>query len=104
MKWVFAFGEVSRIAPGVRLNIGKKGSSLSVGKKGATLNFSEKGTRATVGIPGSGISYSETLGKRNSASTDQAASEPSIGSKNFRLADRYFRHLGYLYHGDLIIS
>lgn len=70
-----------KIAPGVRLNIGKKGSSLSVGKKGATLNFSEKGTRATVGIPGSGISYSETLGKRNSSSTDQAASEPSIGVK-----------------------
>jgi len=69
-----------KIAPGVRLNIGKKGSSISVGRKGATVNLSNKGTRATVGIPGSGISYTETIGKRREE-TSQGSSEPSIGSK-----------------------
>lgn len=33
-------------------------SSLSVGKRGATVNLGKKGTRGTVGVPGSGLSYS----------------------------------------------
>ena len=47
-----------KIIPGVRLNLGKKGASVSVGGRGATVNISKKGTRTTVGIPGSGISHS----------------------------------------------
>lgn len=49
-----------RIAPGLRLNITKTGiSSLSVGGKGLTYNIGRKGTRATGGLPGTGLSYSE---------------------------------------------
>lgn len=55
----FNFKKSFKIAPGVRLNVGKKGiSSLSVGGKGARLNIGKKGTRTTVGIPKTGISYS----------------------------------------------
>ncbi|MBP2281035.1 hypothetical protein H4W00_001848 [Psychrobacter sp. PL19] len=55
----FRFRKSIRIAPGVRINLTKKGvSSLSVGKRGATVNLGKKGTRGTVGIPGSGLSYS----------------------------------------------
>ncbi len=47
-----------KIAPGVKLNITKKGvSSVSVGKRGASLNINKSGSRATFGIPGSGLSY-----------------------------------------------
>lgn len=47
-----------RILPGVRLNISKRGiSSLSVGRRGLTLNVGRKGTKETIGLPGSGISY-----------------------------------------------
>jgi ATP-dependent Zn protease len=53
------FRKSIKIAPGVRINLTKKGiSSLSVGKRGATVNVGKKGTRGTVGIPGSGLSYS----------------------------------------------
>lgn len=55
----FRFRKSIKIAPGVRINISKKGlSSLSVGRPGATVNINKKGTRTTLGIPGSGLSHS----------------------------------------------
>lgn len=55
----FRFRKSIKLAPGVKLNIGKKGvSSLSVGKNGARVNISKKGTKSTVGLPGTGLSYS----------------------------------------------
>jgi hypothetical protein len=56
----FRFRRSVRIAKGVRLNFGARGTSVSVGGRGVTVNFSRRGTRTTVGIPGTGISYSET--------------------------------------------
>jgi len=53
-----------KVAPGVHLNISKSGISTSVGKRGSTVNFSSKGTRVTTGIPGTGISHSQMVGKR----------------------------------------
>lgn len=55
------------ILPGLTLNFGKRGTSVTVGKRGASLNFSKRGTYANVGIPGTGISYREQLSKPNSA-------------------------------------
>lgn len=47
------------LLPGVRLNISKQGiSSLSIGGKGLTYNIGKKGSRATGGLPGTGLSYS----------------------------------------------
>jgi hypothetical protein len=47
-----------RIAPGVRLNMGKSGfTSLSVGGRGATLNLGKRGVTSTVSLPGTGLSY-----------------------------------------------
>jgi hypothetical protein len=57
----FRFRRSLRLAPGVRINLSKTGASLSLGRRGATLNFSGRGTTATVGLPGSGLSYSEML-------------------------------------------
>lgn len=55
----FRFRKSIKLAPGVKLNIGKKGiSSLSVGKNGARVNISKKGTRTTIGLPGTGLSHS----------------------------------------------
>ncbi len=56
MGW--RFRKSFKIAPGVRWNIGKRGSSFSFGGKGLTVNVGKKGTRTTVGIPGTGLSYS----------------------------------------------
>lgn len=51
-----------RLLPGVRINFSKSGASLSLGGKGLTYNIGSKRNRATVGIPGSGLSYSKTMG------------------------------------------
>lgn len=50
--------------PGVRVNLSKGGMSLSVGRKGFTLNFSKQGVRQTTGLPGSGISHTSYLFKK----------------------------------------
>ncbi|MEI7111219.1 DUF4236 domain-containing protein [Serratia sp. TMDUHS_CL] len=51
------FRQTFTLFPGVRLNIGKRGISASIGVPGATVNVGQKGVRATVGLPGSGLSY-----------------------------------------------
>lgn len=53
------FNKRIKICKGVSVNLGKKGASLSVGTKGYRKTFSKNGTRTTVGIPGSGISYTD---------------------------------------------
>jgi hypothetical protein len=44
------------VVPGVTLNIGKRGMSTSVGLRGAHVTFGN-GVRTTMGIPGTGLSY-----------------------------------------------
>ncbi|MFQ9692188.1 MAG: DUF4236 domain-containing protein [Klebsiella michiganensis] len=51
------FRQTFTLFPGVRLNIGKRGISASIGVHGATVNVGKKGLRATVGLPGTGLSY-----------------------------------------------
>ena len=56
----FRFRKGVKIAPGIRLNITKRGiNSLTLGGKGISYNIGKKGTRATGGLPGSGMSYSQ---------------------------------------------
>ena len=50
-----------RLLPGVRLNIGTRSMSVTVGRPGATVNFSNRGTYGNVGVPGTGISIRERL-------------------------------------------
>lgn len=51
------FRQTFTLFPGVRVNVGKRGISASIGIPGATLNVGKKGIRATLGLPCSGISY-----------------------------------------------
>jgi putative peptidoglycan binding protein/uncharacterized protein DUF4236 len=44
----------------VRLNLSGSGVSLGLGPRGANVNISKRGVRTTVGIAGSGLSWSET--------------------------------------------
>lgn len=59
------FRKSFKVAPGVRINLGKKGVGMSVGGKGFRYSVSPTGRRtSTIGIPGTGISYSTTSHKR----------------------------------------
>lgn len=69
-----AFGLRKRIkiASGLHLNIGKKGTSFSVGRPGASVNIGGKrGSRATVGLPGTGLSYSSKLSSKSPETESQ---------------------------------
>jgi len=57
-----------RIAPGIRVNLGKSGLSLSGGMRGARVTIGGRGARGTVGAPGTGMSYSATSGNGSGGS------------------------------------
>jgi len=53
----FRFRRTVRIAPGVRLNFSKRGTSMSLGGHGVTENISKRGRRTTYSVRGTGMSY-----------------------------------------------
>lgn len=69
----FRFRRSFQVFPGLRYNLSKTGGSVSIGHPGATINLRGDRIRATMGIPGSGLSYSETTRLR-----DRTAVLPAI--------------------------
>lgn len=68
----FRFRKSIKIFPGLKINFNKKSSSVTFGSKGAHYTISSSGKRTgTVGIPGTGISYTATSNspKKSSAPT-----------------------------------
>jgi Protein of unknown function (DUF4236) len=56
------FRQRIKVFPGVQLNVSLGGMSVSLGAPGATVNIGKNmRVRATVGLPGTGISYQGTL-------------------------------------------
>jgi hypothetical protein len=74
------FNRRIRIAPGVRLNVGKSGTSVSVGKPGASVNIGKDGVRGNAGIPGTGLSASHQIHK----TAPKARTEGSAGQTAFK--------------------
>lgn len=58
MGW--RFRRSVQVIPGVRLNFSKRGVATSVGVKGAHVTLGKGRVTSTVGVPGTGISYSAT--------------------------------------------
>ncbi|MDE2259527.1 MAG: DUF4236 domain-containing protein [Betaproteobacteria bacterium] len=52
-----------KILPGLWFNVSKSGVSTSIGGKGLTVNLKDDKVKMTVGLPGTGLSYSETLSR-----------------------------------------
>lgn len=72
------FRKSKKIAPGVRLNINKKSASISFGPKGFKHTISTTGkSHTTVGIPGSGLSYTTSSGSGSSGSSSTSLGTPS---------------------------
>jgi hypothetical protein len=59
------------LGPFLRVNLSGSGVSLGVGPRGANINISKRGLRSTVGLPGTGISYT----------TEQRWAPPSSSKK-----------------------
>ena len=55
------FRKSVKICKGVKVNFSKSGASLSLGGRGHSVNIG-RGTRTTIGIPGTGLSYTTKAG------------------------------------------
>ena len=81
------FRKSFKIAPGVRLNVGRKSAGISLGTKGARVSINTKGRKTTtVGIPGTGVSYSSstnitTKSKRSVQKKNQGTINKRISNK-----------------------
>lgn len=58
----FRFFRRLKLAPGLTLNLTKRGGSLSFGPRGAKLTAGTSGVRRTVSVPGTGLWYTERVG------------------------------------------
>jgi|KBSSwiStaDraftv2_1062776.scaffolds.fasta_scaffold40294_2 hypothetical protein len=62
MGWQFR--RSFRLGPGVRLNLGKRNASVSFGVKGAHYTTGTRGRRVTIGLPGTGLYYTQKVAGR----------------------------------------
>lgn len=75
----FRFRKSVKIAPGVRLNLGKKSTGISFGGKGMGVSINSKtGTTGRISIPGTGLSYTSGPGshKHKAWETKATAASP----------------------------
>lgn len=76
----FRFRKSIKIAPGVKINLNKNSVSATVGTKGAHYTVNSKGKKtASVGIPGTGLSYSTSSGGSH---TDQNIVQTQNATQN----------------------
>lgn len=76
------------ILPGVKLNLGTKGASVSVGKRGMHYTMHTSGRKTvSVGLPGTGLSYVKTLdlGKKSSKKSTKPLTGYRDGKSNAAL-------------------
>ncbi|CAM3529493.1 DUF4236 domain-containing protein [Halomonas lysinitropha] len=74
----FRFQRRITLAPGIRLNLSKRGLGLSVGPRGASLSVGQSGVHGHAGIPGTGLAYRQKLNTRNRGAS--SSSGGTVGS------------------------
>lgn len=72
----FRFQRRVTLAPGVRVNFGLRGPSLSVGPRGASVTIGQRGVYSNAGIPGTGLS----MRRRIDASAGKTQSHSKLGT------------------------
>ena len=86
------FRKSIKLCKGVKLNLGAKSASVSVGGKGFHQSFSTTGrTTSTVGIPGTGVSYQKSFSLKKKFSelfggAKDKASKPAQSEKEAKAA------------------
>ena len=81
-----------KIGRWITLNLSKTGISTSVGLPGARMTFGNGKTRTTVGLPGTGISYTTVESdKRATGQTDN----PSVVEYSAPIKRSFWQTVGY---------
>lgn len=93
----FRFFRRMKILPGVRLNFSKSGISPSFGVRGARITLGRKGIRKTVGIPGTGLFYTEVSsskrGRGRSGGRGRRPTQPPAREPQHKLDMGFFERL-----------
>ncbi|WP_075878622.1 DUF4236 domain-containing protein [Vreelandella massiliensis] len=76
----FRFQRRITLAPGVRLNVSKRGIGFSVGPRGASVSVGPSGVHAHAGIPGTGLAYHTKLDRKRSSPRSSSVIERSATS------------------------
>lgn len=71
------FRKSIKLFPGVRLNFGSRGMSVSAGVRGARVTVGRK-TTVSAGIPGTGLSASATVGRSRAGGRAASAEGPGL--------------------------
>jgi ATP-dependent Zn protease len=80
------FRKSIKIAKGVKVNLTTKGiSSVSLGGNGATVNLGKDGAKATVGLPGTGLSHTQNLTSNSRKSLNPQSNETPSEAKKVSL-------------------
>ena len=76
----FRFRRSISIVKGLRVNLSKRGASLSIGGRGAHVTVGHGKVRETVGLPGTGLSYThvEAAHRQAAAEAPGAAHRPAL--------------------------
>lgn len=96
------FRKSIKIAPGIKINLNKKSTSVTFGGKGVHYTASSTGKKtASVGIPGTGISYTQTTGQSNrQKKTNKGGSQPmpTAPQANFQDPDhkKWYQKTGWI--------
>ncbi|MEL6465491.1 MAG: DUF4236 domain-containing protein [Pseudomonadota bacterium] len=105
----FGFRKSFKVAPGIKINTGKRGASISLGGKGLTTNISERGTRVTASIPKTGLSYTATSNTKTKAkvasrSRPEVRQQAEVKPAKRSILGTIFIWIGILTVGFLIIG
>ena len=82
----FRFWRRLKIFPGLRLNVNKRGVSVSGGIEGAQFTSGTNGSRTTIGIPGTGAFWTQKLGSKG-AKTNGSNPEYTVSKKAIKGLD-----------------
>lgn len=84
------FRKSFKLAPGVRLNVGKSGMSWSLGPRGASVSIGRRGTYFNASVPGTGLSARVPLGggrPQPASRTSPTPSQPVTVSLTLQIGD-----------------
>ena len=104
----FRFRKSVKVAPGVRLNFGKKSTGISFGGKGAGVSINSKsGVMGHVSVPGTGLSYTSKPSSHQKSQNGNEA-EPAQKSQKSRegmrtVAGNVFLAIGFIAYIALAI-
>lgn len=92
------------VAPGIRVNLGKKSSSVSIGPKGAKVTIGKNRANYSVGVPGTGLYYRKDIKspksnkkssvQNNTLSTSNTSEAPEISAEQKKIWGFIFLLIG----------